>query len=491
MKDVKRLAVVGAGTAGLAAALILKTRLSELQIDIIRSKNIGIVGVGEGSTEQWKDFLEFLDHLNINFYTFIKECDATFKVGILFKDWTDVPYMHTVQSPYDTKWGQYHSVYAKQISSGAPSIEMSSKLFWENKVDPWYIGKPNKSPVNQYHFNTYKLNDFLSKLAVEKGITIIDDEILDVNVDDTNNISSLKGEKQNYNYDFYLDCTGFKRMLISKLGGKWKSHSKYLKMNAAFAFPTEEPKEYNTWTLARGMDAGWMFRIPTWGRMGNGYIYDSNYISQEDAKLEAEKYLGHEINIGKEFKFDPGVIDKTWINNCCAIGLSASFFEPLEASSIGTSIQQCFILMHKLINYDQRVIDQYNKLVENITDNIRDYLALHYMTDKKSSQFWRDQKNVPIPDSLQAKLDLWKYKLPIKEDFSDDCNYILFKEANFIMVMHGLGLFDQSAIRKEYEMVHPAIRAEADHIIAEHQKYLDTIEAIPHKEALSIIRESV
>ena len=132
MKDVKRLAVVGAGTAGLAAALILKTRLSELQIDIIRSKNIGIVGVGEGSTEQWKDFLEFLDHLNINFYTFIKECDATFKVGILFKDWTDVPYMHTVQSPYDTKWGQYHSVYAKQISSGAPSIEMSSKLFWEN-----------------------------------------------------------------------------------------------------------------------------------------------------------------------------------------------------------------------------------------------------------------------------------------------------------------------------------------------------------------------
>ena len=147
--------------------------------------------------------------------------------------------------------------------------------------------------------------------------------------------------------------------------------------------------------------------------------------------------------------------------------------------------------MHKLINYDQRVIDQYNKLVENITDNIRDYLALHYMTDKKSSQFWRDQKNVPIPDSLQAKLDLWKYKLPIKEDFSDDCNYILFKEANFIMVMHGLGLFDQSAIRKEYEMVHPAIRAEADHIIAEHQKYLDTIEAIPHKEALSIIRESV
>ena len=145
--------------------------------------------------------------------------------------------------------------------------------------------------------------------------------------------------------------------------------------------------------------------------------------------------------------------------------------------------------MHKLINYDQRVIDQYNKLVENITDNIRDYLALHYITDKKSSQFWRDLKNVPIPDSLQTKLELWKYKLPIKEDFSNDSNYTLFKEANFITVMHGLGMFDRDAIRKEYEMVHPAIRKEADHVVAEHQKFITDVKAIPHKEFIRLIRE--
>jgi len=488
MRKTDKIAIVGSGTSGLVAALILQVRLN-VQIDVISSKNIGIVGVGEGSTEHWKDFLHFLEFVNISPYDFIKRCDATYKCGVMFKDWTDQPYMHSVQIPFDYKYGQYPVVYGKVVSEGLPSWKISSKLFWDNKIDSWFLNKPNETPVNQFHFNTYKLNDYLKELCLNRGIGLVEDEIQDVILDDAGYIKSLKGEIKSHEYDFYIDSSGFKRMLISKLGGKWQSYSKWLRMNSAFAFPTPDTENYNAWTLATAMKAGWMFRIPTYGRWGNGYIYDSNYLSQEDALREVEQMYGHPIEIGKEFKFDPGAIDRPWIKNCVAIGLSGSFFEPMEASSIGTSIQQAFVLMHKLVNYNESVIKQYNKICQDIFENIRDFIALHYIVEKDSSQFWIDQKFVPIPDTLREKLRIWKYKIPIEEDFNSESGYILFKSDNFATVLHGLGLFDKESITKEYMGLQEYVRKDADRVMAEHDHFLENVKAFTHKEMLTKIRE--
>ena len=482
IKPLNKVLVVGGGTAGLVAALILKKRLN-IQVDLVYSKNVGIVGVGEGSTEHWREFMEFI---GINHYMLIKECDATYKSGIMFKNWGERDYLHSVNVPFDTKYSQYAFVYAKQIAENSRYNTHGNN--WDSKINSWHLGRSESPPVNQYHFNTHKLNEFLTRIAIDMGIGIIEDDINNVILDQDGSIKNLVGTHEEYNYDFYIDSTGFKRMLINKLGAKWQSYGNYLKMKSAITFQTPEEENFNYWTLAQAMDYGWMFKIPVWGRNGNGYIFDSDYINADQAKQEVEKLLGHKIEIGKQFNFDPGALEKSWIKNCCAIGLSSSFVEPLEASSIGSSIQQSFLLMHKLINYNEYSIQDYNKSVTDIMENIRDFIALHYVTNKTNTDFWKDVSKIKLPDSLKSKLDRWRHRLPISEDFNSVSNYVLFTAPNFIMVMEGLDLFDRKAIAEEYNALYPAIKENANSVINQQRNFESIIKFMTHKEMITTIR---
>ena len=487
IKTPKSIAVVGGGTAGFVSALILKKRFPQMKIDVIRSSKIGIIGVGEGSTEHWK---EFLIHLGISNREVVRECDATFKCGIMFQNWGVPDYLHSIQTQLSGKLGQYPYVYAGLIASGAAPIDMASTQFWNNQVNRWFLTQPDATPTNQYHFNTNSLNAFLTKKAEQLGIRIYDDEINDFDITEDGNITTLHGTKKDYNYDFYIDSTGFKKILISKLGAKWQSYSKYLKMNSAIVFPTGDTDNYNIWTMARAMDSGWMFRIPVWGRHGNGYIYNSDYISADDAKLEAEKFLGYEVNVAKQISFDPGALDKVWINNCCAIGLSASFVEPLEASSIGTSIQQAFLLMHRIVNYDQDIIDSYNNDVTDILNNIRDFVALHYVTKRNDTPFWKDVQQLDLPGDLADKIERWRNRMPINDDFNRKSRFILFKEDHHLFIMHGLQLFDTNSIKQEFELQSIQAKLEVEDIIRGKKVHTETISTVTHKEAIRYIRQN-
>jgi hypothetical protein len=482
MKKINKLLVVGGGTAGLISALILKKHL-DIDIDLVHSKNIGIIGVGEGSTEHFRDFADFI---GIDQYSIIKECDATYKSGIMFQGWGKKDYLHSVVGEFSNRNSQYYSLYAKLISENNPY--MNFDFLWRNRADKKYYNREEEWPFNQFHFNTHKLNEFLTKIAKSVGINIIEDDIENINLDDQGYIKSLQGQKSVYNYDFYLDATGFKRLLMNKLGAKWNSYSKYLKMKSAITFQTPDEDEYNIWTLAKAMDFGWLFRIPVWGRYGNGYIFDSDYISADQAKQEVEILAGREIDVGKQFNFDPGCLDQVWIKNCCAVGLSGSFVEPLEASSIGTTIQQTFLLMHKLTNYDEKTISNYNDTFHNIMENIRDFIVLHYITDKDNTEFWKNNKTAEIPDSLKTRLDRWKHHLPIYEDFNKDSDYKLFGPANFILVMEGLNLFDRESIKIEYNQLNKYHRDAADTALLNLSNHDKNLETITHKQLLWLIR---
>lgn len=484
--NIKSIGVIGGGTAGFVSALILKSRFPDLKIEVVRSSKIGTIGVGEGSTEHWNEFIKYV---GISWKTVIKQCDATFKAGIMFKGWGEKDYLHSTNADFESKTGQYLYCYARQIAKGLPQKFMTPQLVWENLLDNRFIEDADP-PFNQFHFNTHKLNIFLQETCRLKKINVVDDQIVQVNVDELGNIESVDGEISTYKYDFYIDCTGFAKLLIGKLGGKWQSYSKFLKMKSAIVFPTNALLEYNAWTTAKAMDYGWMFNIPVWERSGNGYIFDKDYITADQAKQEAEQVLGHEIDVKKQINFDPGALEKVWIKNCCAVGLSANFIEPLEATSIGTSIQQIFLLMHRLPNYTEETVDQYNKDVSNIMENIRDFVILHYQAKKENSIFWKDLQKVELPDTLSNKLSRWKNNLPIEEDFNQASKYVLFKETNFIHIMHGLNLFNKEKITAEYEMQRQEIKDLAEQKILEIELYEKSIKPIGHKRFLELIRNN-
>jgi len=311
-------------------------------------------------------------------------------------------------------------------------------------------------PSKQFHFNTLKLNEWLIKKCIEKDIEIIEDEIEDVTINDIG-IDTIIGKKENYKSDFFIDCTGFKRLLISKLGAKWQSYSKYLKLNEAIAFPTGDTNEYTPYTTATAMSNGWMWQIPVWGRHGNGYIFDNNFINAEQAKLEVEKHLSYEIEIGKNIKFEPGALDKPWIKNCMATGLAANFVEPLEASSIATTINQAFVFVNHYFPDNQKEIERFNNRMSDIMNNIRDFICLHYIVKRDDTDFWKNMKTVNLPDTLEEQINIWKDRMVIKDDFKNP-DYLLFKEDNFNAVMYGLGLFNKNGIEKQINKFLPNVK---------------------------------
>lgn len=480
MNKLEKICVVGGGTAGFVAALILHTRFPHIKIEIVRSSKIGIVGVGEGSTEHWSEFMKYI---GISWREVIVNCDATFKSGIMFRGWSDEDYLHSTSPDYDKTNGQYYYVYGHLIASGQSCRKMNPAHTWQSRLSPLHATDPTLSaPYNQFHFNTIKLNEFLTNTAIKKGISVIDDEILDANIDPNGNIVSIKGEKAIYNADFFIDCTGFKKLLISKLGASWVSYSKYLKMKSAIMFPTQSSNNYSLWTVAQTMDYGWMFNIPVRERTGNGYIFDSDYISVDKAKDELDKLFNKDLEIARQINFDPGSLDKAWINNCCAVGLCANFVEPLEATSIGTSIQQMFLLMHRLPNYDQKTIDKYNNDLTGIMHNIRDFIVMHYITKKDNTQFWKDVQQLPIPDSLQEKLERWQHNLPIDEDFRPTSKYALFSASHHIHILHGLKLYDKNSIKQEFDMMHPWIKQNAVDVLEELRIYDEQSPTVTHKQ---------
>jgi tryptophan halogenase len=480
----QKIAVVGGGTAGLLSALILKSRFPNKQVDIICSSTIGIIGVGEGSTEHWKSFMDFV---GIDQYEMIRETDATIKAGIMFENWTEKPYAHSVQYPYNSKVSQNLIVFSQMMSDNANPLDICGKNSIDSKIQNAYFGDSKKFFSNQFHFNTNKLNDFLIKICTNKNINIIDDIITDVNLSDDGNVKSIIGNST-YEYDFYIDSTGFKRILMSKLGAKWNSHSKYLKMKSAIVFQLPEEEVLPMWTLSRAMDYGWLFRIPVYDRFGNGYIFDSDYITAEQAKKEVEAYFGKPIEVGKQITFDPGALENVWIKNCVAIGLSASFVEPLEASSIGTSVQQAFLLMHRLENYTDKVIQDYNKSCNDILINIRDFIVLHYLTKKDNTQFWKDVSSMELPETLKYKLESWKTKLPIREDFNNESEYILFTELNYAMVLYGIGLVNSGALKEEFNSFNDDIKQYVSKLLMHNHMKEHNSFYISHKEYLTKIR---
>jgi len=436
--------VLGAGSAGLVAALTLKKAFPEYSVKVLESDSIGIIGVGESSTEHWKIFIDFI---GADVSRLIRETDATLKKGVKFENWNNdgKVYFHSIDRTFFPQTILNDDMQAKVLI--ANNIKTEDILNDTNLIQYWGGIKT----TNQYQFNTVKLNQYLHKLSEEAGIEFIKTTISEVVLNDFGNVDYLIGDDNiQYSADFFIDSSGMKRVISSKLGAKWVSYKKYLPMNHALAFPTSDVSDLKPYTLSRALGSGWNWRIATQGRYGNGYVFCDEFINSTQAHDEIQSIYTEEVNVAKDIKFEAGRVDRFWINNCVSIGLSSSFVEPLEATSIGNTILQSLALCKMLPTWknDKSISKLYDSEFIKSYDNIVDFVQLHYMVKRNDTEFWKALPSImEKTDFLKEHLEKFKRTFPLHTLFQGEHN--MFFSANWLQVMHGLELFDIEYIKAD------------------------------------------
>ena len=493
MEEVKKnisFGIAGSGTAGLIAAIYLRKAFPNSLITIVSSTEIGIIGVGEGSTEHWRSFMELCD---IGLEEMIVESSATHKYGIRFENWSSVhkDYFHSVGRVDDIYAHNMFATYMGFLEQGKTLTSQTSSVgMVKNKISRQHL----HNGTNQFHFDTFKLNNFFSSLCFKRHIRFVEGKIEKVNInEETKCIESVGTHLGDTVYaDFWFDATGFSRILMKALGNtEWKSFDEYLLCDSAIAFPTEsDPSgQIKPYTRARAMSAGWVWEIPTQERRGNGYVYSSKFIDEEKAIAELEKIMGYKVTTHRSFKFNPGYLKNAWVKNCSAIGLASSFVEPLEATSIGSSIQHMKLMIPYLSSYiPENHLSQkdFNRKFESIMRNILTMLRLHYWSDRRDSPFWAEQANMPVNSELQELIDVWSERPPVRTDV-DSSNGELFQSPHLIHVAQGQGLINIEACSRALDSLGIRQRVGKEMDQMRHDRH--SHELVDHAEALREISQ--
>jgi tryptophan halogenase len=477
--------IVGSGTAGLITALMLRKAFWDSPITIVSSSQIGIIGVGEGSTEHWS---EFMKHCDIDLEDMIVSTDATHKYGIRYENWTThTPrYFHSVGDIDEIfAWGA-HATYASFIEKNQLFTNQTTSVgLVKNKIRVHGLHRS----TNQFHFDTHKLNEYFISLCFKRSIRFVEGIVEKIEINEENgNIKSVSTDNlESVEADFWFDASGFRKVLMEKIGNtKWNSFSEYLLSDSAIAFPTEsDPSgEIRPYTRAIAGDSGWMWEIPTQQRRGNGYVFSSQFCDEEKAIIEAEKRSGYKINNHKFIKFDAGYLESPWVKNCAAIGLAGSFVEPLEATSIGSSIQQIKMLIPYLASYDEGYVHSqkhFNNCYHEVMRNILTMIRLHYYSDRTDTPFWKAMSEMPINQELQELLDIWSERPPHRSDVPHK-HMELFLTPHIAHVAQGQGVFSPEACTRMIDRLN--IRREVENEASQMRESRYNHELIDHAKAL-------
>jgi tryptophan halogenase len=445
--NIRTIAIVGGGTAGWMTAAALSRMLlpQNVAIKLIESEQIGTVGVGEATIP---DIANFNLMLGINEQEFLAATKGTFKLGIEFRDWGKLgdKYFHPFGGHgVDMNGIDFHQywLHSKQNGNTAKLEDYSICSVAAQQAKFMLPDNNPKSVLSHlryaYHFDATAYAAFLRTYAEQRGVVRIEGVIENVATQkDSGNIKSVTlDDGRTIEADFFIDCSGFKALLIEKtLGVKFKDWSHWLPCNRAQAVASERTEPLKPFTISTAKKAGWQWRIPTQHRTGNGHIYCSDFISDDEANqvllagLDA-KALGE----ARTIHFQTGCREQFWVKNCVGIGLSSGFLEPLESTSIFL-IQQGisrFISLYPDGNNSKIILDEYNRLMTREFTQIRDFIILHYHATKRDdSPFWNYCRTMPIPESLQHKIDLFRAGGRV---FRDDQE--LFAKPNWIAVMLG------------------------------------------------------
>ncbi|SNY60721.1 tryptophan halogenase [Arsukibacterium tuosuense] len=448
---IQRICILGGGTAGWMTAAALSKVFAEqsIQIELVESESIGTVSVGEATIPQIRAFNHLL---GLDEMDFIRHTQGTFKLGIEFIDWykPGTAYLHPF-GPYGANMAgvPFHHYWLKHgCQRPLEDYCLEAMAARAGKFIPVLkrAGAPPRQVNYAFHFDAVAYADYLRKFAEQRGVKRSEGRMQNVVLDPVTGFvqALLMQNGQKIEADFFIDCSGFKGLIIEKaLHSGFEDWSHWLPCDRAIAQPcaaTEAPKPY-TQSIAQA--AGWQWRIPLQNRVGNGHVYSSHYVDDDEAlRVLHNTMLGAPLAEPNLLRWQTGRRREPWKKNCVAIGLSAGFLEPLESTGIQL-IQSAISRLLSLFpdkSFAAETIDTYNRYSSLEMEQIRDFIILHYKAnERQDADFWRYCRTMKVPDSLKDKIQLYRQTGRIFRE-----NNELFSEISWLSVLNGQGIFPES-----------------------------------------------
>jgi tryptophan 7-halogenase len=428
--EIKSVVILGGGTAGwMTAAALARFVVSEnTKVTLVESDTIGTVGVGEATIPHIRVFNELL---GIDEAAFMKQTNATYKLGIRFSGWGNKQseYYHPFGDhgfPIDGIGFHHYWLAAKQLGINLQSFDSFSmanvlareKKFTYPSADPDHV---LSTFSYAYHIDASAYAAFLRSYSESKGINRIEGDVTSIMKNsETGFVESLMlASGISVEGDLFIDCSGFRSIILGReLGVEFQSWKHWLPCDSALAVPTENESEILPYTRSTAKSAGWCWQIPLMHRMGNGHVFSSEFTNPQDARDELWRNLSTKpLRDPALIKFEAGIRQKSWDKNCVAVGLACGFLEPLESTSIYL-IEVAILKLLELFPVDKNYgveENEFNRQMENEYLKIRDFIILHYAINQRSEDFWRYCANMSLPSSLQEKVDVFKSTAQIVE----------------------------------------------------------------------------
>ncbi len=450
-RKIRRIAIIGGGSAGwITAAALARSLQDDCSITLVESELIGTVGVGEATVPFVRQFNRSLE---IDENELLKSTQGTIKLAIQFNDWTRQghSYFHPFGQfgmNFDVVPLEYYWMRARRKGKAAELDEycMASMSARENRFQrPSADARLIQSTYDYaYHIDAGLYAKFLRTRSEDAGVTRVEGRVVDVLLDgESGFIESLRLEDgREISADLFVDCSGFRGLLIEgALKTGYEDWTNWLPCDRAVAIPCAHGGEFTPYTQSTALEAGWQWRIPLQHRIGNGHVYCSRHVSDDEATARLLGNLdGKPLADPNLLRFTTGCRKKFWHRNCVAIGLSAGFMEPLESTSlhlIQTGIGR-LLAMFPDRDFGQFNIDEYNRLTRAEYEWVRDFLILHYhATERDDTGFWRECAAMSIPDELRYRVDKFK----ALGHMGSTAGMELFSKPSWLAVMVGqLGL---------------------------------------------------
>lgn len=449
MKPLSKIVIVGGGTSGwLAAAMLSHYLKRELcSVELVESEEIGTIGVGESTVPP---FVGLIHRLGIDEQEFVRATEATYKLGIQFAGWhqrTDT-YFHpfgVIGRPIGThdfyqcwlKARAQGDTFALQDFSPCNVMAENGRFFPPSKARNTPIGGASYA----WHVDATLVARYLRQYSENKGVTRTEGMVVEVKRRADGFIESLMlADGRQIAGDFFIDCTGFRGVLIGQaLGVESVDWSNYLPCDRAIAIKTAHTGPISPYTRATAQAAGWTWRIPLQHRLGQGYVYSSRFCSDAAAKSTLLRSLDSPVlEEPRIMKFSAGHRAQLWKHNCLSLGLASGFIEPLEATAIHLIARgmDFFLRYFPDRDCDPSLVREYNRRMITDYEEIRDFIVLHYSaTNRDDSPFWQWCRNIELPDSLRERIELFSRHGALREGVDE-----LFRASSWQSVFEGMGI---------------------------------------------------